>query len=332
MDDWLKYNASEYTVNGKTYRNLEAQVLKNKEDIEALDLSGIPDHIAELQGDVDSLEANKQDKLTAGSNISISAQNVISATDTTYSAGTGISISAQNEIISMVHGVPAGGTAGQVLAKVNGDDYNTEWVNQSGGGSDKIDVIYMFSSGLVAHRSGMTANASLPNGITAENLYNAYNAGKAVALIDYAGIVAFVIGASESNGVYTAQVRGYGSYNNMSFPVIPYQFYGIVNSTSQTFTVTHFFDIQPRRETETVILYPYEWLPAGGNTFYYQNVACTGMTTHATVFVSPVPSNAYDYADYGIVCTGQYADSIEFRTKGTDTPSGNISVNVVWLT
>ena len=36
-NDWLKYNSSEYTVNGITYRNLEAQVLKNKEDIEALE-------------------------------------------------------------------------------------------------------------------------------------------------------------------------------------------------------------------------------------------------------------------------------------------------------
>lgn len=31
-------------------------------------------------------------------------------------------------------GVPTGGSAGQVLAKSSGDDYDTEWVNQSGGG------------------------------------------------------------------------------------------------------------------------------------------------------------------------------------------------------
>lgn len=31
-------------------------------------------------------------------------------------------------------GVPAGGTAGQVLAKVDGTDYNTQWVDQTGGG------------------------------------------------------------------------------------------------------------------------------------------------------------------------------------------------------
>jgi hypothetical protein len=30
-------------------------------------------------------------------------------------------------------GVPAGGTGGQVLAKIDGTDYNTQWVNQSGG-------------------------------------------------------------------------------------------------------------------------------------------------------------------------------------------------------
>jgi hypothetical protein len=33
-------------------------------------------------------------------------------------------------------GVPAGGTAGQVLAKVDGDDYHTEWVDQTGGGGN----------------------------------------------------------------------------------------------------------------------------------------------------------------------------------------------------
>ena len=40
----------------------------------------------------------KQDALTAGTNIQISAQNVISATDTTYSAGTNVQISNQNVI------------------------------------------------------------------------------------------------------------------------------------------------------------------------------------------------------------------------------------------
>lgn len=35
-------------------------------------------------------------------------------------------------------GVPVGGTAGQVLAKIDGTDYNTHWVAQSGGGSGGV--------------------------------------------------------------------------------------------------------------------------------------------------------------------------------------------------
>lgn len=93
-NDWLKYNASEYTVNGKTYRNLEAQVLKNKEDIEVLDISGLEDDVETLQGNVEQLQtdvAGKQNELTAGSNITI-VGNTISAQDTTYEAGEGIEI------------------------------------------------------------------------------------------------------------------------------------------------------------------------------------------------------------------------------------------------
>lgn len=104
MDDWLKYNASEYTVNGKTYRNLEAQVLKNKKDIEDLDISGLEADVEALQGDVEQLQtdvAGKQDKLTAGSNITITG-NTISATDTTYEAGEGIEI--EGNVISATGG------------------------------------------------------------------------------------------------------------------------------------------------------------------------------------------------------------------------------------
>ena len=49
-------------------------------------------------------------------------------------------------------GVPTGGTAGQVLAKVDDTDYNTEWVNPSGGGYTKPNtyqsVNFSVSAGL----------------------------------------------------------------------------------------------------------------------------------------------------------------------------------------
>lgn len=37
--------------------------------------------------------------------------------------------------IAEVHSIPAGGTAGQVLGKVDATDYNVQWVDQQGGGS-----------------------------------------------------------------------------------------------------------------------------------------------------------------------------------------------------
>lgn len=46
--------------------------------------------------------------------------------------------------------VPAGGTTGQVLAKASGTNYDTEWVNQSDGGSDRRTVTAVTSvSGIV---------------------------------------------------------------------------------------------------------------------------------------------------------------------------------------
>lgn len=61
------------TIDGKTYRNLQEQVDKNMEDIEAIHNAGVPNY-------------------TAGDNITIT-DGEISATDTTYTAGDGINIS-----------------------------------------------------------------------------------------------------------------------------------------------------------------------------------------------------------------------------------------------
>lgn len=40
------------------------------------------------------------------------------------------------------NGVPTGGTAGQVLAKIDGTNYNTEWVDQTGGGGGASYLVY----------------------------------------------------------------------------------------------------------------------------------------------------------------------------------------------
>ncbi|MBO7078183.1 MAG: hypothetical protein J6W64_00040 [Bacilli bacterium] len=53
--------------------------------------------LAAVEHEISDVSSDKQNKLTAGSNITIS-NDVISSTDTTYSAGTGLSIDANNEI------------------------------------------------------------------------------------------------------------------------------------------------------------------------------------------------------------------------------------------
>lgn len=56
-------------------------------------------------------------------------------------------------------GVPTGGTAGQVLAKINGDDYNTEWVTLTGGSDTDGDPAY---KGFKASYGRMWGNNSGP--------------------------------------------------------------------------------------------------------------------------------------------------------------------------
>ena len=74
-------------------------------------------------------------------------------------------------------GVPAGGTTGQVLAKIDGTDYNTEWVDAaSGGGSfdgDLAGSVLTDSTGTLTIASGngdsVKITANNDNGATAAN-------------------------------------------------------------------------------------------------------------------------------------------------------------------
>lgn len=58
-----------------------------------------------------------------------------------------------------------------------------------------------------------------------------------------------------------------------------------------------------------------------------QTVTVTGVTATNTVFVSPAPASASDYASAGIVCTAQGTDSLTFTC--TTVPTNAITVNVV---
>lgn len=80
-----------------------------------IDLSNYYDKTA-----IDNLLANKQDKLTAGSNVQI-ANNVISATDTKYSAGTGLALNGTT--FSAKTGYTTSGNNRKVETDSNGNLY-----------------------------------------------------------------------------------------------------------------------------------------------------------------------------------------------------------------
>lgn len=58
-----------------------------------------------------------------------------------------------------------------------------------------------------------------------------------------------------------------------------------------------------------------------------QTVTVSGVTATNTVFVSPAPASAADYASAGIICTAQGTDSLTFTC--TTTPTSAITANVV---
>lgn len=73
-------------------------------------------------------------------------------------------------------GVPSGGTTGQVLAKIDGTDYNTEWVNQSGGGGAVTS--FNTRTGAVTSQSGDYTTTIVAEG---SNLY--FTNGRAVSAL-----------------------------------------------------------------------------------------------------------------------------------------------------
>lgn len=102
-------------------------------------VSNYDSHVADSTIHVTSLEKQtwdaKQNALTAGTNVSISAENVISATDTTYSAGTGISI--DNNVISNTkletytafpNSWTTDGTVSQLMTDITNDTNATKYM------------------------------------------------------------------------------------------------------------------------------------------------------------------------------------------------------------
>lgn len=58
-----------------------------------------------------------------------------------------------------------------------------------------------------------------------------------------------------------------------------------------------------------------------------QTITANGVTATNTVIVSPAPSSINDYADAGIVCTTQAANSLTFTCE--TQPASAVTVNIV---
>lgn len=73
-----------------------------------------------------------------------------------------------------------------------------------------------------------------------------------------------------------------------------------------------------------------DWVLDSGTGKYNQTINVTGVTATNTVFVSPLPASADDWASSNILCTAQGAGTLTFACDTVPSTSGGwIGVNVV---
>lgn len=120
--DWIlrKFKAFESTV-AELSEKVD-NITDVSDDVERIDatVTELQDDFSEVQQDVSGLKTDVSDLKTDVSDLKTDVEELQTAV----------------EGLSDLHGVPAGGSAGQVLAKVSAEDYETAWVNVSGGGGD----------------------------------------------------------------------------------------------------------------------------------------------------------------------------------------------------
>ena len=90
-------------------------------------------------------------------------------------------------------GVPTGGTAGQVLAKVNGTDYNTQWVTPSAGGSGaQVALIATKTTNpqVLALANGLNTGdlVTFDNVVTSNTTFGSYNTATNTFTVNQAGV------------------------------------------------------------------------------------------------------------------------------------------------
>ena len=93
-------------------------------------------------------------------------------------------------VASSTASVPSGGTTGQVLAKINGTDFNTQWTSLSGTGlvdGDKGDVTVSSTGSVWTIDAGAIATSKLADGaVTSAKLASAVTAATPI-IVQYSG-------------------------------------------------------------------------------------------------------------------------------------------------
>lgn len=97
-------------------------------------------------------EANLRVHTTGTANIGISVTSngtkLLAQPDTLSDDSHVVTRKHLNSSLSAIHSIPSGGTAGQVLSKVNGTNYNVQWITPSAGGSTEVKLYSDYASRL----------------------------------------------------------------------------------------------------------------------------------------------------------------------------------------
>lgn len=142
--------------------------------------------VEEISSKVDDLEddvESKQDKLTAGSNITITEENVISATDTTYTAGSNIQISNEN-VISATDTTYTAGTGIEIengIIRATGG--SATWGDITGEITLQEDLMYELDK----KQDVLTAGSNIQiaaDGKTISATNTTYSAGSGISISD----------------------------------------------------------------------------------------------------------------------------------------------------
>lgn len=169
-------------------------------------------------------------------------------------------------------GVPTGGTAGQVLSKIDGTDYNTEWITPSGGGGMELIL-----SAFHPNTSGMSSLIPLVEvgdiiyieGAGVEMLKSGPNSYTNRIVIDAEATVLSNIVTRTTNTTYSASISGY----------LMLGLYVVTAKSSTSITITSLNSTAPVDKTIGIIEY-------NGSTVTYTELMTVDTTSNGIYKVS----------------------------------------------